>query len=59
MPAAPHRLTPVEADTELGRLLHIRVHDFSFNFINFATGTKGERTQREIELGELEITLSA
>lgn len=40
-----HTLTPVKADAQLGRLLYIHVHEFSFSFIDFAIGTKGRITK--------------
>ncbi|PKU29083.1 hypothetical protein llap_20613 [Limosa lapponica baueri] len=42
-----HTLTPVKADAQLGWLLYIHVHDFSFNFVDFAIGTKGRTTRSQ------------
>lgn len=40
-----HTLTPVKADAQLGRLLYIHVHDFSFDFVDFAIRTKRRTTR--------------
>lgn len=51
-----HTLTPVKADSQLGPLLYIHMHEFSFSFVDFAIGTKGRMTSQEIKSGEFEIT---